>query len=290
MEGIIFRGLSLAGIYFLISFGFTFLYGVGGFPNLAIGPIGLAGAYLTATMLRSSNTVWSALLGGVGLSIVLGVIIQRFLVEPLYMAVRGGDRGRIFVIYGTFGLTLLAPAIMLTILRSTMVNVRLPSLGVVKIMRATITGYEILSVILALLIFGLAHYILTKTRAGNRVRAVTQNAPLAGFLGIKVRSIYLVTAAIASVTAYVGALLWGEIFSLELGSGMMFTLYGLIVAVMGGLGSIYGAVLVSLILGVTISATSFMVGGVYEHIVTTFILIIVLIVAPRGLVPTRREI
>ena len=185
MEGIILRGLSLAGIYFLISFGFTFLYGVGGFPNLAIGPIGLAGAYLTATMLRSSYSVWSALVGGVGLSIILGVMIQKLVVEPLYMAVRGGDRGRIFVIYGTFGLTLLAPAIMQTILRSTMVNVRLPSLGVVKVMRATITGYEILSIILALLLFVVAHYILIKTRAGNRVRAVTQNPTLASFIGIR---------------------------------------------------------------------------------------------------------
>jgi branched-subunit amino acid ABC-type transport system permease component len=208
----------------------------------------------------------------------------------LYKAVGGGDRGRIFVIYGTFGLTLLAPAIMQTLLRSTMINVRLPSLGVIKVMHATMTGYEMLSIIIALVLFGVAHHILIKTKAGNRVRAVTQNPLLAGFIGIKVRNVYLVTAAVASVTSYIGALLWGEIFSLELGSGMMFTLYGFIVSVMGGLGSISGAILVSLILGMTMSATSFLVGGVYEHIVTTFILMIVLISAPRGIVPTRREV
>lgn len=290
MEGIIIRGLSLAGIYFLISFAVTFLYGVGGFPNLTIGPIGLAGAYVTANVLRNTNSVYTAILAGMIFVILMGIVIQRFLVEPLFIVVGGGDRGRIFVIYGTFGLTLLAPAIMQTLFQSTMINMRLPTLGVIRVMRATITGYELLSIITALLLFIVAHWVLVKTRVGDRVRAVTQNAVLANLVGIKVCNIYLITAGIASVCSYIGAVLWGEIFSLELGSGMMFTLYGFIVSVMGGLGSIYGAFLVSLILGLTMSVTSFFIGGVYEHIMTTFILIIVLIVAPRGLVPTRREV
>lgn len=284
------RGLSLAGIYFLISFAVTFLYGVGGFPNLTIGPIGLAGAYVTVNLLRHTHSILTATLAGIGFVVALGILIQRFLVEPLYKVVGGGDRGRIFVIYGTFGLTLLAPAIMQTVFKSTMINMRLPTLGVIQWGRATITGYEVLSITIAWGLFAVAHWVLVKTRLGDRVRAVTQNATLASLIGIRVGNIYLMSAAIASVCSYIGAVLWGEIFSLELGSGMMFTLYGFIISVMGGLGSIYGAFLVSLILGLTISFTSFYIGGVFEHIMTTFILIIVLIVAPRGLVPTRREI
>ncbi len=290
MEGIIIRGLSLAGIYFLISFAVTFLYGVGGFPNLTIGPIGLAGAYVTANLLRNTNNVYVAVIAGIGFVVFIGIMIQRFLVEPLFKVVGGGDRGRIFVIYGTFGLTLLAPAIMQTIFKSTMINMRLPTLGIIRFMKATVTGYELLSIIMAFLLFVIAHWVLVKTRAGDMVRAVTQNAVLANLIGIRVRKIYLITAAIASICSFIGAALWGEIFSLDLGSGMMFTLYGFIISVMGGLGSIYGAFLVSLILGLTISFTSYYIGGVFEHIMTTLILIIVLMAAPRGLVPTRREI
>jgi branched-subunit amino acid ABC-type transport system permease component len=290
MEIVIIRGLSLAGIYFVISFGVTFLYGVGGFPNLTIGPIGLAGAYVTASLIRNANDIYTAVLSGLAIAVLIGIAIQRFLVEPLFKVVGGGDRGRIFVIYGTFGLTLLAPAIMLLTFKSTTISMRMPGLVIIRFMAATITGYELMSIVIAVVLFATAHFVLVKTKVGDKVRAVTQNAVLANLIGIKVRNIYLIAAAIASVCSYVGAVLWGEIFSLDLGSGMMFTLYGLIVSVMGGLGSISGAFLVSLILGMAISFTSYYIGGVFEHIVTTFILIIVLIVAPRGIVPTRREV
>ena len=142
---IILKGLSLGGIYFLISFGITLLYSVGGFPNLAIGPIGLAGAYLTATLMRGDINVALAILAGMGSAVLFGIAIQKFVVEPLYNSVGGGERGRIFVIYGTFGLCLLFPAILLNIFPSTMMSMRFPSLGVYRIMGISITVYELIS-------------------------------------------------------------------------------------------------------------------------------------------------
>lgn len=287
---ILLKGLSLAGIYFLISFGVTFLYGVGGFPNLAIGPIGLTGALLTAHFIRYDLGLWVSLLSGLGLSVVLGALIQKFVVEPLYEAVGGGERGRIFVIYGTFGLLLLFPAILLNAFESTMLNMRLPRIGSIEIMDFVVGGYEILSVALAILLLAVTQLALNRTLAGNRTRAVTQNPRLAGLIGVRVSRIYLIVAAVASGCAFLGAILWGQMFTLDLESGVVFTLYGFIVAVMGGLGSIYGAFIVSLMLGVALSATSFLIGGVYEYIVTTLLLIGILLVKPMGVVPTRRDL
>ena len=287
---ILITALSLAGIYFLISFGVTLLYGVGGFPNLAIGPIGLTGAYITCSALRANIHVPGCLFLGLGGAMLMGVFIQKFVVEPLFNSVGGGDRGRIFVIYGTFGLCLLVPAILQNVFKTTMMNVRMPSLGTYKILHASITGYQLLSIGIALALFVVPHFFFTRTKGGTKVRGVTQNAFLSRLIGVKVLRIYAVTAGVAAATAYIGALLWGEIFSLELGSGTMFTLYGFMISVMGGLGSIYGAFLVSILLGLSTSATSFLIGGVFEHIVTTLILILVLIFAPRGLVPTKREV
>jgi branched-chain amino acid transport system permease protein len=287
---IILKGLSLAGIYFLISFGVTFLYGVGGFPNLAIGPIGLTGAFVAATFIRQGISVPAALFAGLGVAVILGLIIQRYVVEPLYNSVGGGERGRIFVIYGTFGLLLLFPAILINIFPITMLRMRLPRLGSVEILGFPLSVYEILAVVLAVFLLIVTQLALNRTLNGNRVRAVTQNAWLGRLVGIRVRRIYLATAAIASTCAFVGAVLWGEMFNLDLGSGVTFTLYGFMVAVMGGLGSIYGAFLVSLFLGVTLSATSFLIGGVLEYIVTTVLLIVILLTRPMGIVPTRREL
>jgi branched-chain amino acid transport system permease protein len=284
------NGLTLSGIYFLISFAVTFIYGVGGFPNLSIGPIGLTGAYITATLMRNHVNVGVAILAGLFAAVVLGMLIQRFVVEPLYNAVGGGERGRIFVIYGTFGLCLLLPAILLNVFRSTMVTMHLPDLGLYQMGNVTVTGYQILSIVMTGIILLVAHLTLNKTRSGTKVRAVTQNFELAKLISINVPRLYLVTAGIGGACAYMGAVLWGEIFSLELGSGVTFTLYGFIIAVMGGLGSIYGAVVVSLILGFAMSATSFWVGGVFENVVTMLILIVVLIAKPRGIIPTRREV
>jgi len=287
---IILKGLSLGGIYFLVSFGVTLLYGVGGFPNLAIGPIGLTGAFLTTTLMRGDINVALAILAGMGSAVLLGIASQRFVVEPLHNSVGGGERGRIFVIYGTFGLCLLFPAVLLNIFPSTMMSMRFQKLGVYQIMGISITVYELMSFLIALLTFIITYIIFNKTLGGNRVRAVTQNPILSMVIGINIRRIYLIIAIISSVCAYIGAILWGEIFCLELGSGTFFTLYGFMIAVMGGLGSIYGAFVVSLALGIILSATSFLIGGIYEFIITTIILIIILIVKPMGLIPTRREV
>jgi branched-chain amino acid transport system permease protein len=167
---------------------------------------------------------------------------------------------------------------------------RLPNLGIFKVGNIAITGYQILSIVITLLTLVVAHIILHKTKGGTHVRAVTQNPSLSELIGINVHKIYLLTAAISGLCAYLGAVLWGEVFSLELGSGVFFTLYGFIIAVMGGLGSVYGALFVSLILGFALSATSFWIGGVYEHIITTLILVVILILKPKGVIPTRREV
>ena len=287
---IIIKGMTLAGIYFMISFGVTFLYGVAGFPNLAIGPVGLAGAYITAALIRSNmGTIW-AILVGMGISVLIGIIIQKFVVEPLYNAVGGGERGRVYVIYGTFGLCLLLPAIFLNLFESTMMHMRFPALVVYRFMGVSITGYQLLTILLGLFLLIITHTIFNKTLSGNRVRAVTQNPFLSGIIGINVSRIYLITAIISSSCAYAGAVLWGEIFGLELGSGLFFTLYGFIIAVMGGLGSIYGAFVVSIVLGIVLSASSFLIGGVWDFIMATILLILVLILRPMGVVPTRREV
>jgi branched-chain amino acid transport system permease protein len=167
---------------------------------------------------------------------------------------------------------------------------RLPRLGSVEIMGFPLGAYEIFAIVFAFCLLLITQLALNRTLYGNRVRAVTQNPLLGRLIGIDVRRIYLVTAAIASVCAFIGAVLWGEIFNLDLGSGVTFTLYGFVVAVMGGLGSIYGSFLVSLFLGMTLSATSFLIGGVFEYIVTTLLLIAILLIKPMGIVPTRREL
>jgi len=290
ITAILFKGLSLAGIYFLISFGVTFLYGVGGFPNLAIGPIGLVGAYVTATLLRDNFAVVTALSAGSFCSVILGIAVQKFVVEPLYNSTGGGDRGRIFVLYGTFGLLLIFPPILLNIFRSTMMTLGLPTLGFYKLGSTVIGGYEILAILSAVCILIITHWVFTKTVYGTRVRAVTQHPLLSTAIGINVGRIYLITAVVSSICAFIGAVLWGQIFSLELSSGASFTLYGFIIAVMGGLGSLNGAFIVSLVLGLALSATSYTIGGVYEYIITTILLILVLIIKPKGIVPTRREV
>lgn len=287
---ILIRGLTLTGIYFLISYGITLLYGVGGFPSLVVGPIGLTGAYVTCTLLRSKNPIVLSVLVGIGISVFLGTVIQKLVVEPLYNSVGGGERGRIFVIYGTFGLVLLFPAILLNVFRVTMTIVPFPRLPVIKLINSSITTYELLSITCSVVLFVGSHFFFTKTRLGTNVRAVTQNPLLAQLIRINVSRIYLVTAAAGGAFAYFGAILWGTIFSLDLESGMTFTLYGFMIAVMGGLGSVYGSFIVSMILGFVMSATSFLIGGVFEHIVTMVVLMLLLVTKPMGIIPTRRDI
>jgi branched-chain amino acid transport system permease protein len=135
-------------------------------------------------------------------------------------------------------------------------------------------------VISALLVFGLLIY---KTKIGLAMRATSQANNTAMLMGINVEKIYMITFAIGAALAAVAGGLYGIIFSFNYQVGAMPTIIAFAIIILGGLGSIKGAIIGGLLYGVTEQLATLFLGGTWGSAVAFTVLIVVLIVRPQGL-------
>jgi branched-chain amino acid transport system permease protein len=280
------NGLSLGSIYALIALGYTMVYGVLRLINFAHGDVYMVGAYvgyyLSRRLQGREPSVGSALLvmfGAMVTCALLGVVIERFAYRPLRRAAR---------------LTLLVTAIGVSLLIEASWQVFVgpdpkffQSLAphvdfLVGDVRIT---SEQLTVILVsfLLMIGLRYFIL-KTRTGKAMRAVSYNLDAAKLMGISTDRIIAATFALGSaLAAAAGVLIAMQIPKVDPLMGIQSGLKAFVAAVLGGIGSIPGAVLGGMLLG----ASEVMVTGywssTYRDAIAFAILILVLLLRPQGI-------
>jgi branched-chain amino acid transport system permease protein len=243
-------GILLGGIYGLVSIGLNLIFGVVRIVNFAQGELVMFGMYggYAAWHWLGLNPYVSVLIVAplVGL---LGVAIQRLVIQPLQHEPN-------MQIFATFGLLILFQKPM-----------------IVRV---------IVFVAVTLITIGL-HLFLSRTIIGKSIRAVTQDKRAARAVGIDVEKTYLVTFGIgAALTGMAGAMLT-PIYSITPAVGGNFILAAFAVVVLGGLGSVWGAYLGGLIVGVVEAFAGYYIDPVLRSAVWFVIFLIVLIVRPAGL-------
>jgi len=278
-------GLILTSVYFLISFAITFQYGVGGFPNLALGYVGLLGVYVTTNLWNRVGGLVSIIVGVI-VSFVFSILIQKFVIKSLEKG-RTEDEVRLNILYGTFALLVALPPIFQKIFKSTMVSVDLPTgFRLFDIL----TVFELFIIVLALVFFVVFRFLIKKTHFGHIIQAVTENSKLSSIMGINIRGIYLIVAAISGIFAYTGLLIWGRLYSVRLETGSEIVIYGFIISVLGGLGNISGALIASVLVGFSYALSNFLIGGVFTPIVAFIIFTVAIIIFPRGFLKSERTL
>lgn len=277
--------LILTSVYFLISFAITFQYGVGGFPNLALGYIGLLGVYVTTSFWNSLGAPVSIVVGII-VSVVFSILIQKVIINTLAKG-RTEEEIRLNVLYGTFALSVALPPIFQKIFKSTAVSVGLPA-G--SRLFDTITVFELSIIVLAFIFFATFRFLIKKTLYGHIIQAVTENSKLSSIMGINIQRIYLTVAAVSAILAYTGLLIWGRLYSVRLETGSEIVIYGFIISVLGGLGNISGAFIASAVVGFSYALTNFLIGNVFTPIVTFVIFTIAIIIFPRGFLRSERTL
>lgn len=282
---IIKSGLVLTAIYFLISFAVTFQYGVGGFPNLALGYVGLFGVYLSIVLWNITGPVIAIIIGAFA-SIGFNLFIQKFVINKLAKG-RAEDEVRNNILYGTFALLVALPPIFQQIFPATTVTVNIPS-G--PRLFDLMTTFEFVLILLAIAVFIGFSFLIKRTHFGHVVQAVTENPKLSSVLGINIKKIYMIVAGISGLFAFVGMLMWGKLYSLRLETGSELVIYGFIVAVLGGMGNINGAVIASVIIGFSYALSNFLIGGVFTPIVAFAVFMIAIIAFPRGIYKSERTL
>lgn len=279
----IINGISLGSIYALIALGYTMVYGIAKMLNFAHGDVIMIGAYTTFTV---CSTLGLPPVIGILLSVivctVLGVLIERIAYKPLRKAASS-----LAVLITAIGVSYFLQNIALLIFgANAKVFTSVVSFGSLSLAggQLIITGESIVTIITCIVIMIFLVTFINKSKAGQAMLAVSEDKGAALLMGINVNSTIALTFAIGSALAAIaGVLLCSSYPTLSPSTGAMPGIKAFVAAVFGGIGSIPGAFIGGILLGIIqIFATAYISSQMADAIVFA-VLIIVLLVKPAGL-------
>lgn len=271
-------GILLGGIYGLVSIGLNLIFGVVRIVNFAQGELvmfGMYGSYYAYTF-WGINPYLSVLFVAplVGL---LGMAIQRLVIQPL----RDEPNMQIFA---TFGLLMLFQNIMLAVSRGEAVSIGgQVGAAVLTVGDLKISVVRLVTFIATTLITIGLHFFLSRTMAGKSIRAVTQDKRAARVMGINVERTFLITFGLGAALAGMAGALLTPIYSITPAVGSNFILAAFAVVVLGGLGSVWGAYIGGLIVGIVEAFAGYYIDPALKNAIWFIIFLVVLILRPSGL-------
>ena len=279
-------GVVVGCIYMLLASGLNIIFGVMKVVNFAHGQFLMIGAYLTWTIsVAAGLNAYVAILASMGIVAILGIVIERL----TFRKVLGTEKlNEIFVSLGLIYIFENA-ALLLWGDQSQQITSPFASLSLNLMPSVSISYDRIIAVfvVVAVLIgFGL---LLWKTKIGLAMRATSQINRTAMLMGINVERVYIITFALGSALAAVAGGLYGIIFSFNSQTGAIPTIVAFAIIILGGLGSIRGAIVGGLLYGITERMANLFFGDTWSSAVAFILLIIVLIVRPNGLFGQKGE-
>lgn len=277
----IFNGLALGMGYALIAVGYSLVFGILRLVNFSHGAIYAFGAELSMVFIGMHFGVVPGIIGSMVITGLLGIAIDKIGLEPL----RKKGSMPITSLITTIGISNIITNLLIIFLGSEKRNFpQLFNFGTVKIGNITISSSQIVMCLVSLILMLILVFIVYKTKIGLAMRASEQNAKAANLMGINVNFVISFTFFLAGMSATIaGALVGGYYQIVYPNMGFMAGLKAFAAAVLGGIGSLPGALLGGLIVGVSESMAATFIGSTYRDSIAFIILIIVLIVRPNGL-------
>ena len=277
------NGLLTGAVYGLVALGLTLVYGVLHIINFA------HGALLTLAM-YAAWVCWAvfgldpyvAILPLVPIFFAVGYLVQRFVIMP---ASQGDDNNILLV---TLGLSIVLENAMLAIFRSDTLSVQVPyameviEVGPMLLSFPRVVGFGV-TLVVALVLF----LVLTRTDTGRAMRAVAKERTGAALVGIDVKHVYAVTFAIGCACLAISACLLLPSFYVNPRVGNAFVLVAFTIVVLGGMGSVPGALVGGLFIGVVESLSGLYFGDSLGQLGIFVIFILVLLFRPTGLFGAR---
>jgi branched-chain amino acid transport system permease protein len=279
-------GLSLGAIYALIALGYTMVYGIAKMLNFAHGDIIMVGAYAILTILTATGSTATAIFISVVVCTLFGVIIEKLAYKPL----RGASP--LAVLITAIGVSYLLQSLAQLIFESRSRTVTLPSFGSVTIGSLNIAVTTLITLVVCAVIMAALTLFVKNTRTGRAMQAVSEDKGAAQLMGINVDRIIMITFAIGSALAAFASLFYlMQIPSVTPTLGSMPGIKAFTAAVIGGIGSMPGAMLGGILLGVIEKVClSIPVLSPYTTAIEFGLLIVILLVKPIGLLgKVRRE-
>ena len=273
------NGLLIGGTYATVAVGFSLVWGILNVINIAHGSLVMLGAYLTYWLftLYHVDPLLSLPLTGAVL-FALGYPLQRVVINQVV-------RASFFITFlFTFGLELLIANLALAAWTADFRSVTTAYSGASVVLGPiALPAVRVMSLLIALITAALLQLIMSRTRLGSAIRATASDQEAARLMGIPIAHVYALTFAIAAATAGIAGGLISLSFPIFPAMGVGYTLIAFVTCVLGGLGSVPGALLGGLILGLLQTYAASWLGPNFDSIVAFTVLILVLVVRPAGL-------
>jgi len=272
-------GFSLGAIFALMASGLSIIYGLLDIVNFAHGAFYMLGAYAIFVLLTLTGNFWVALVLAVFLVAALGMATEIFLLRPLYPR---NDPLQSLIL--TFGLSVAIPDAIKIIFGLIGKVVPYPPklAGYLQVGSVIIPNYQLFVFAMAIIAILSFWVFLKKTDVGVIMQASTQDSLMVRLLGIDVSRIWTLGCTIGIAFAALAGAVAAPLVSATPDMGVSMIMQSFVVVIVGGLGSLGGALVAGLIIGQVVSFTSFFAGA-YSEVVIFIVMAIVLLIRPRGL-------
>ncbi len=274
----VFNGLALGVLLALIATGLTIIYGTLGVINFAHGALFVVGAYAGFSLFVATNSFVVSLIGAALVAMVVGLIMERGLIQRFY------NRPHEDQILVTFGISIVLVEIVRGIYGGVGQRVPLPTWGegVVNMGFMTYPLYRLEIMAIAASVLFVCWYVLYKTRLGLIIRSGIEDALMVRMLGINVQRYFMLVFGIGAAAAGFAGMIYGPMVSIVPDMGFRVLIQSFVVVVLGGVGSFPGAIVGGLIAGQILSLTS-LFNPVYSDVMLFAAMALILIFRPQGL-------
>jgi branched-chain amino acid transport system permease protein len=239
------NGLQFGLMLFLLAAGLTLVFGIMDCINLAHGSLYMVGAYCVAAAAQAADSFWIGLAAGVAGTALLGLLLELSLFRRLYR------RDHLAQVLATFALILIANESVRMIWGAQPVMLNAPEAlaGPLEIAGFSYPAYRLVIIAFGLAVAGLLYLLVARSRVGMWVRAGAANREMTEALGINVQGLFTAVFVFgAALCALAGGLL-GPLLAVQVGMGESVLILAFVVIIIGGIGSVRGALVGSLIVG-----------------------------------------
>jgi branched-chain amino acid transport system permease protein len=294
------NGVQLGVTLFLMAAGLTLVFGIMNLVNLAHGSLYMVGAYLTVAAVEwTGNYLAGVALGLLG-TLIVGMLVEVIALRTLY------ERDHLDQVLATFGLILFFNELIAILFGRVALYTSLPTWlqGHLEIVPGSLYPvYRAVVIGVGLVVGAGLWYLVTQTRLGMLIRAGASNRTMVAALGVNIRMLYTIVFGFGAALAGLAGLMAGPIYAVQPGMGELILIQVFVVIVIGGIGSIRGALVGALVVGVVDTMGRAYLKPLLGHVISPpaaesagpalasmliyLLMAVVLALRPEGLFPTR---
>lgn len=272
------NGLTIGSVYSLVALGLTLVFGILHVPNFAHGAFYMIGAYFTLTFMTNGGmNYWLAMFLSVVLVAIIGVLCERLIFHKL------GTLNPMRVMVAAIGVLLFFESFAHLVFGTEYQRMASPYENIITVFGLTVTVQRILIIIAAIVLMIALHLFLTRTMLGASIIAMAQNREGAFLVGINSNQVAMLTFAIAGGLAAAAASLASPISLVFPTMGNLVIMKAFVIIIIGGMGSIPGAIVGGFLLGLSESLGATYISNDYKDLIAFILLVIILTVKPTGL-------